>query len=222
MIDDKDDDKQKGWNSSLKAGKPLSRKTALKTKTQLKAKKPWESKSTFKQTGFKKQDPLKAKKKKTSRGLKGHGRTKTDKQLHGDIVDLSCIACLKIGCDPISRLTVHHPKGRNKGKSGDYSEKWVICLCDQHHGSPGAPKEASECSVHKNKKAFVELIGTEAWCVHETYRLLNDKPVWLTADEWEFYLDLPDQESQEEWLVMLLQQLRETGPTTEPEGSSDV
>lgn len=202
----------------------LKRSTPLKAKTQLKAKSPLKAKSTFKKsTPLNHSAPLKPKStaaKKVSlkdisvpavkansssrRGLSGLGKTKAHEAFIQKAVSLGCMACNRLGLSPISRIVFHHPNGRNKGLRGDVSEAYGFSLCWNHHDpSTACGADNSAPSVHCNKKLFVKLIGTERWCVHETYRNVNECPPWLDIDTWTSYLAICEQEAQEAFLLEL-------------------
>lgn len=202
----------------MKRSAPLSRNSTLK-RTPLKR-----GNSTLKRTGFKQksyEEVLASTKEKAaskssekprpklkSYGMTGRGRTAGDKQFHSSIVGLGCFACRVTGRESTSPLQVHHIRGRNKGNC--VSERLCVCLCSEHHdqttfsgyfnGSVWVPADRSLPGPHHAKKRFIEQIGTELWCVHETMRLLNECPVWLTDAQWSEYLALLDQSDQELWL----------------------
>jgi len=186
----------------------LLRKTHLKSKTGLKSKTVLKSKTALKVTttcpsvktyggdkGDQKNGFIKG------RGLQGVGRTEAHKGWHSKVITLGCFACTKLGVEPISRLCIHHTNGRNKGK-GDFSEWSVFCLCELHHDpSVCSGFSTKGLSVHHNKKLFISTIGTETWCVHETFRELNLCPPWLDEEMWMEYLSISDKDLQEIWLV---------------------
>lgn len=203
---------------------PLKRSTPLKAKTQLKAKTALKAKSTFKKSSRLNQSaPLKPKSAPTikvslkgiaspavkansssRRGLSGLGKTKAHEVFIQKVVSLGCMACNRLGLTPISRIVFHHPLGRNKGLKGDVSEAYGFGLCWNHHDpSTACGADNSAPSVHCNKKLFVKLIGTERWCVHETYRNVSECPPWLDSDTWKLYLDICEQEAQEFFLLEL-------------------
>lgn len=206
----------------LKRTTPLKTKTSLKTKTQLKTHKPLNTQSVLKNktplkvrsvlkstTSLKSNGSIKSKISVNSTvkkryGLVGKGRSVSDVSFHGRLVASGCFSCNYQGVDTPFTLRVHHPRGRNKGK-GDVSEKIALCLCDQCH-DPGAALlpdklrtllDIDAPSVHGNKKAFKEQIGSEAWCVLESYKALKENPVWLNQNEWGHYLSLTEKSSQE-------------------------
>ena len=178
----------------LKSTGTLRSSTGLKTTTPL-ARKPFKSVPG----SIKKQVSLTR-----SRGLKGHGRSTDDIEWHGLVVQEGCFACNYLGVVSRHTLRIHHPAGRNKGKDGDCSEMFVICLCDQHHDPSIAENtDATAPSVHGNKKKFRAIIGSESWCVYETYRLLDTQPKWLSSEDWLAYLRIYDKGCQEATIMNL-------------------
>lgn len=172
---------------------PLKRKTPLKSKNGFSGpvKKSLVSQST-----------LKPKSQLNKRSLAGTGKTTADIEYHNKVISLGCFACNYLNLEPTTRLCLHHIDGRNTGKKGDYSERKVMCLCNLHH-DPSTVCGASTkgISVHHNKKAFIETIGTEFWCVYETHKMCGETPLWITESDWEVYLSLDSRLEQEEWIL---------------------
>lgn len=169
---------------------PLKAKSQLKTKTPLKAKTSLKAKTPMRRSGELKQVvSLKASAPKPTvrRGLQGVGRTEADKAFHTLVAGLGCLACKRLGIQTIFPLRIHHTDGRNTGKSGDYSERRVIPLCDQHHNpqlafqSGGQKPDMEAPSVHCRKKRFIEMVGTEDSLVEEVYALLSMTAPWEMA-----------------------------------------
>lgn len=195
------------------------KRTALKRKTPLRAKTALKSSASFANKGAKvklrnvpaldepgavndsKEASTRRSKHRRGNGLQGVGRTPAQIAHHERVIGLGCFACNALGLEPQSRLCLHHTAGRNKGK-GDTSEWRVICLCVEHH-DPSSLCGASTkgLSVHHNRKLFVSEVGSEIWCVHETYKALQSCPPWLGEHLWWAYLELPDRASQETWLL---------------------
>jgi hypothetical protein len=174
---------------------PLVRKTPLKATSGVKPKSPL--KSSLKIKG-----PSKSRKK-AYRGAMGHGRSASDVLWHASVAASGCFACRQLGLQTRLVVRIHHPNGRNKGK-GDHCEKIVIALCDDHHDpSINSNADRTQPSVHGNKRLFKDLIGTEMWCVMETYRLLETSPPWLLEHQWSNYLDLVSLDEQESMIVVL-------------------
>lgn len=175
-------------------------------RTPLKRKTPLKSTCGFKKAAViktaKTSTQLVAFKKGKASSLVGKGKSNAQVEFHSIVVELGCFACNKLGLISKSRLVIHHPRGRNKGKVGDASEWFVICLCYEHHDpSTMCGADMTLPSVHCNKKLFVELVGTERWCVHETYRILDRRPPWIDLAQWNEYLALTKKEDQELYLV---------------------
>lgn len=182
------------------------KRTPLKRKTPLKAK------ASFK----KNYNPLKLKSssmsnkigettvtKKKRFGLTGKGRSKEHVSYHEKLIRTGCIACEILGTKTSSKLCIHHWRGRNKDNTNDASEWLVMPLCWLHH-DPG-----SSCvgkydgpSVHGNKKLFVELVGPEIWCVHESFKRTEETPPWMTESQWLEYDGLGDKGAEIEWLIV--------------------
>ncbi len=178
---------------------PLQRKTPLRTKTALKPKSQLKRLTPLRNSGG--VDAKKVQQSK-SRGLSGHGRTATDKAWHSRVAALGCFVCNHLGAVTTECLRIHHPIGRNKGRDGDCCERFVICLCDLHHDPSIMCKGVLDGpSAHGNKRLFRELVGSEAWCVYETYRALHVRPVWLEEGLWGDYLSLAEQSEQEVWIT---------------------
>lgn len=189
---------------------PLKRKTPLKAKTGLKSTGGFKSIPAIKSTsGAPVQKPSSTLKNKNTvsvrskSGMKGAGRSDAHKQYHERVISLGCFACNYLGITPSSRLCIHHIDGRNTGKENDYSEWLVVCLCHEHH-DPSSLCGASTkgLSVHHNKRLFVQLIGSEKWCVMETFRELDIMPPWLAQEQWGQYLCLTEKDIQENWIVI--------------------
>ncbi len=113
------------------------------------------------------------------------------------------IACEILGTKTNSKLCIHHWRGRNKDNANDASEWLVMPLCWLHH-DPG-----SSCvgkydgpSVHGNKKLFIELVGPEIWCVHESFKRTEETPPWMTESQWLEYDGLGDKGAEIEWLIV--------------------
>lgn len=184
---------------------PLKRKTPLKQKSPLKSTSGFKNKTLSASLVSKSekvyQEYKAIKKPNTRHGLQGCGRSEAHVLFHSKVVELGCFACNHLRLETKTKLCVHHTKGRNKGR-GDFCEYMVICLCTAHH-DPSVLLGASTkgISVHHNKKLFVALVGTEEWCVLETFKMLCIGPPWITDDEWSSYLKLDGQECQEQWIV---------------------
>lgn len=124
------------------------------------------------------------------------------------------MACWLEGRRSIHPLQIHHPEGRNKGRAGDFSEQYCVCLCAEHHdtriywgfyrGTERVVVDPNIPSVHKAKKAFVDRYGSEALLVHLGYVRLNMQPIWLTEAEWRDWLALDCREAQEAMLSLLM------------------
>ncbi len=182
-------------NSRLSRKRGLSRKTVIVTRSSLVSKT-----SHQRRTGLSRNTPIKA----SRCGLKGYRRTKEDCDFHAKIVAQGCLPCRVMGreSNPMVALRVHHPEGRNLGKVFDCRERFVFCACDEHHDPSILMHTTKEIgSVHGNKRLFVRQVGTEAWCVHETYRAVRLCPPWLTVSQWEEYLGVQGKSQQEIWLA---------------------
>lgn len=175
------------------------KRTALNRKTPLKRNKIVTSNVKSENESRVSQPNPNVKNKIKSRGLKGHGRNEFQVSLHSRIVDKGCFACNFLNEKPNSKLCIHHPRGRNKGKNGDVCEEFVICLCQQHHDSTMCVGFRGP-SVHGNKRLFLNVIGTEAWCVLQTYRSISMIPSWLSNEEWDDYLRLSSPLDQANWI----------------------
>lgn len=188
-------------SSPLKRKTPLRQKTKLLQKTSIKFAKNSSSDGTIK-SATKLNEKTKAKKKGYRRyGLQGIGRSTEHKQFHQLVVELGCMACRILGTNPNGRLTIHHSAGRRKGK-GDICEWLVICLCYVHHDPTTTSfGKVVGPSVHGNKKLFVELVGSEPWCIYEIYKLLHINPPWLNKTDWASYIQLDNKISENEWIV---------------------
>lgn len=171
---------------------PLIRKTPLKSHSQFKPKIKTKIIKPFPEAKIPIQKPR--------RGLLGHGRTQSHILLHSMIAETGCFACLYLNTIAKSKLCIHHPRGRNKGKDYDVNEEYVICLCQEHHDSTLCNGFKGP-SIHGNKKLFLELIGIEAWCVLETYKMISSIPPWLAPEEWLEYSLLQTKEDQHEWII---------------------
>jgi hypothetical protein len=189
-------------------------------RTELKRKTPLKSGSPLKKTAFNKpklkniiipaETALTQEVKRTFRtsslkkaSLAGFGRTDAHKAHHNALVQLGCFACKILQLEPTTRLCVHHVDGRrNNSSPTDVSEFLAFCCCDDHHRpSSMVGTEKNNPSVHFNKREFVKQIGTESWCVHESFRLLCRCPPWLSDEEWLSYLAVTNKDQQEEWIV---------------------
>lgn len=218
--------------SPLKPGKALKRRTPLKAKKGFKVtgeyssfkKKQYKTDVASPQARYllsKTELPLedkgilksgskrKSKSNNVLNSMTGHGRSKDDQYFHSIIVSNGCMACLIEGRDPTHPLQVHHPYGRNKGREGDFSEKFAICLCCEHHdtrsykgyysGEIFVPVRDDCPSVHSAKKQFYMNYGSEALLVHETYEILDIKPCWLTNEEWSTFLSISKRDKRDKW-----------------------
>ena len=218
--------KKGGWNSTFK--KPsidgnkwssLNNKEVSKNNVKpLKTKKTLKSNSTLNPVSKSRIEKEKNKTGKTtyirtikSHGMTGHGRTEEDKEYHSKIVEIGCHCCNLMGREPTSRLQIHHPEGRNKGKENDVHERIVICLCVEHHdtraykgyyiGNNFIPADLSLSSVHESYKDFKNKYGSEMLCVHETHKNANERPPWICNDDWEEYLLIESITEKEKWIL---------------------
>lgn len=179
---------------------PLKRKTPLSSKGFIQRKTPLKGSAISSYTS--KPKSIMEPKLIRRNGLKGYGRSAADKMWHSQVAGSGCFACRVLGVDTVLPVRVHHPRGRNKGKPGDISEQFVICLCDDHHDPSVNPAaDRSLPSVHGNKRLFRNLVGTEEYCVLETYALLGKVPSWLSENDWDKYLTLATQAEKEGWII---------------------
>lgn len=178
---------------------PLRRKTPLKSHSTLKRKVESLSKKIFNEGKYSKKDKKKSITK--SKGLFGHGRNDDHRRIHGLLCMKGCLACRILGREPATELNIHHIDGRSNGKVNDLSEYLVICLCIEHHAPMNVcGMKQNLLSVHGNKKLFIQEIGTEIWCVHQGYKLINECPPWLTNSLWEEFISLENHESEDQWI----------------------
>lgn len=199
------------------------KRTELKRKTPLKPGKGFKKKggalrktqkgfnSTISPSPVRKNQTSKTGQLKARNSMKGAGRSASDIAFHGELVDNGCIACAVGGLETLHPLQIHHPRGRNKGREGDVSEKYAMCLCAEHHdqriysgywsGSQFVPVRDDVPSVHKSKRIFISAYGTEDWLVHESYRAIGATPEWLSNLEWESYCLIGDKNEQESYLI---------------------
>lgn len=146
--------------------------------------------------------------------MAGAGKTKGDVEFHGRLVAGGCIACIIDARVSGHHLQIHHPEGRNKGRAGDYSERYAICLCAEHHdrriywgyynGGERVLCDPDIPSVHHAKREFTSRYGSERYLVHFSYELLGEQPVWLTHAEWHAFLTLDDLGGREDYLLDIL------------------
>ena len=190
---------------------PLKRTASLTTKTRLKCNVNLKRKAPLCASNLKtKSNKVNKAKRQLQNSMKGKGRSRTDIQIHKSLVEAGCIACYLLGKKSGYHLQIHHPEGRNKGKAGDISERYAMCLCAGHHdqrifkgywsGDVYIPVDPLMPSIHHSKKSFVSTFGTESKLVHESYRLIGETPAWMTSEEWCSYLCIGDSQSKEVFL----------------------
>ncbi len=181
--------------SGIKRKTPLQSKSYLKRSTPLKRGNSVLTTSTLRRSST----PI------SSKGLRGHGRKQSDIALHSRLASLGCFPCRVLGIQTISPVRIHHPNGRSRGKDGDYKEAFVFCACDLHHTNTppiGIIFDPNTPSVHcGNKRKFKQLVGSEEWAVLESYQLLQEKPCWLSAEQWKDYQSCCSKEGQEQWIT---------------------
>lgn len=146
------------WNSTLKPGKPLQRKTPLRRA----AKTPPIS---FRPADKEAADWLKRMK---SRGMKGRAPNASEKRFHDLLASVvGCIACRQEGMFT-PRISIHHIDGRTKPDA-----HWlVLSLCGPHHQDAGIP---GVCAVHPWKTRFEARYGTQRELLRECLEILLDR-----------------------------------------------
>lgn len=212
--------------SPLKANSTLKQNKPLKTKSPLKQKKPLKVNSSLKRSTFKSKptpcvtgkalDSERLPRKVRSKGLCGHGRNEDHKRIHSLLVSQGCFVCRMLGLRTKTRLTIHHIDGRNNGKKSDLSEYLVICLCEEHHTPINVcGMAANEISVHGNKRRFKKEVGTEIWCTHQSYKLIDECPPWLNDTQWEEFKSLNDHDGEDQWILYFKQGKRGYVPASQ-------
>lgn len=132
------------WNSTLRSGKPITRKTPLR---QGKPKKPTHSK------------------KMRSRGMKGRAPTTSQMRFHGLLASVvGCIACRQEG-GYTDFVSIHHIDGRTKPNA-----HWLVLpLCGPHHQDMGI---SGVIPVHPYKTRFEAAYGTQLDLLRRSIQIL--------------------------------------------------
>ena len=99
--------------------------------------------------------------------MKGKTRTKSEKQLHDQIAQLGCIACLHDGVNNY-HVSLHHVDGRTKPDA----HKKVLPLCAEHHQHNDLDP-MGRIGVHPYKARFEALYGRQNDLIKEVYMLIG-------------------------------------------------
>lgn len=102
--------------------------------------------------------------------MKGRTPTKAEKELHGRMAALGCIACRKDGIfNP--HVSVHHIDGRTKPGA----HRLVLPLCAQHHQHDDTD-QAGRIGVHPYKARFEARYGRQADLLAECMAMIEEIP----------------------------------------------